>query len=82
MASIEHSGAATAPLIKTGAAVATYGGSAGAVFFGLKADEFAALAGVVIALLGLIVTWWYKHKHYKLAEHATAARLHGYEADE
>lgn len=61
----------TTPFLKTVAPLANpamYGGSAGAVLFGLAANEFAALAGVVIALLGLVVNIWYKHKHYKLAE--------------
>lgn len=49
------------------ATAATYGGSAGAVIFGLTANEFAAFAGVGIALIGLVVNIWFKHQHLKLA---------------
>lgn len=56
-------------LITTKAATAaTYGGSAGAVFFGLTANEFAAFAGVVIAVIGLLVNIWFKWQHLKLAK--------------
>ncbi len=50
------------------ALTATYGGSAGAVYFGLTANEIAAFGGLAVAVIGLLVTWYYKHKHYKLAE--------------
>lgn len=50
------------------ATAATYGGSAGAVYFGLTANEIAAFGGLAVAIAGLLVTWHYKHKHYKLAE--------------
>lgn len=49
------------------ATAATYGGSAGAVIFGLTANEFAALAGVGIALIGLVVNIWFKAQHLKIA---------------
>lgn len=38
------------------AKVSTYGGSAGAVFFGLTANELAAVSGVAIAAAGLLVS--------------------------
>lgn len=44
------------------AKVATYGGGVSAFFFGLSANETAALAGVVIALVGLVVQWHYNRK--------------------
>jgi len=46
---------------------ATYSGSATAVFFGLTANEFAALGGLAIALIGLLVNIWFKHQHLKIA---------------
>jgi hypothetical protein len=49
------------------ASAATYGGSATAVFFGLTANEFAALGGLVIAVIGLLVNIWFKHQHLKIA---------------
>ncbi len=50
------------------AATATYAGAGGAIIFGLSANEFAAIAGVIIALLGLLVNIWFKHQHLLLAK--------------
>jgi hypothetical protein len=49
-------------------AAATYGGSVSAVFFGLTANEFAALGGLGIGIVGLIISTWYKHQHLKIAK--------------
>lgn len=50
------------------ASAATYGGSSAAVIFGLTANEFAAISGVVIAVCGLLVNIYYKHQHLKIAQ--------------
>lgn len=50
------------------ASTATYGGSSAAVIFGLTANEFAAISGVVIAICGLIVNIYFKHQHLKIAQ--------------
>ena len=42
------------------AKVSTYGGSAGAVFFGLTANEMAALGGLLIAGVGLLVSLFFQ----------------------
>lgn len=42
------------------AKVSTYGGSAGAVFFGLTANELAAMGGLIIAGLGLLATLFFQ----------------------
>lgn len=42
------------------AKVSTYGGSAGAVFFGLTANEMAALGGLLIAAVGLLVSLFFQ----------------------
>ena len=52
-------------IIKT-AHAATYSGSAGAVIFGLNANEAAALGGLAIAVVGLLVSWYYKHQALKV----------------
>jgi hypothetical protein len=57
---------ASAVAAKT-ASVATYGGAGSAVFFGLSANEFGALCGVVIGLIGLIANIYFKHQHLKIA---------------
>lgn len=54
-------------LVIKAANTATYGGSGSAIFFGMTANEFAAIGGLVIAIIGLAVNVWYKHKHYMLA---------------
>lgn len=45
---------------------ATYTASGSAVIFGLSANEFAAVAGVCIALLTFGLNWYYKHHQLKL----------------
>jgi hypothetical protein len=47
--------------------VATYGGAGSAIFFGLTANEFGALCGVAIGLVGLVANIWFKYQHLKLA---------------
>jgi hypothetical protein len=49
------------------ASVATYGGAGSAIFFGLSANEFGALCGVIIGFIGLVANIWFKHQHLKLA---------------
>ena len=55
------------------ASAATYGGSSAAVIFGLTANEFAAISGVVIALCGLLVNIYFKHQHLKIARASAKA---------
>lgn len=50
------------------ATVATYGGSATAVFFGLTANEFAALGGLCVAIVGLLANIWFKYQHLQIAK--------------
>ena len=45
---------------------ATYTASGSAIIFGLSANEFAAIAGVCIALLTFVLNWYYKHQQIKL----------------
>jgi ABC-type proline/glycine betaine transport system permease subunit len=53
----------------------TYSGAGGAVFFGMTANEFAAIGGLFIALIGLLVQVTFKvmghvemKKHHKRLE--------------
>lgn len=55
------------------ATTATYTGSASAVIFGLSANEFAAVAGVCIALAGFLVNVWFKYQHLQLAREQNRA---------
>lgn len=43
----------------------TYSGAGGAIFFGLTANEFAAIGGLCIALIGLIVQITFKIMGYR-----------------
>lgn len=51
--------------------MATYSGAGSAVYFGLTANEIAALGGlavaVVAALGNLLLTWHFKSQHLQLA---------------
>ena len=61
--------------IAAASAKISYGGAGGAVFFGLTANEFAALGGLCIGVIGLIINVifkWLAHrelvKHHKKLE--------------
>jgi hypothetical protein len=58
---------AAGAVLHKAASAATYGGSGAAVVFGMSANEFAAIGGLLIAVIGLLINWWYKHQHLKLA---------------
>jgi ABC-type proline/glycine betaine transport system permease subunit len=48
----------------------TYAGAGGAIFFGMTANEFAAIGGLCIGLIGLIVNVVFKFlAHKELKEH-------------
>lgn len=60
------------------ATAAQYGGSGTAMYFGLTANELAAIGGLLVAIVGLVVSqcmnWWFKWQHLKLArENAKAS---------
>ena len=59
------------------AQTATYAGSASAVFFGLTANELAAVGGLILGFIGLVantaITIYFKAKHLKLAEQQARA---------
>ncbi|SEL11767.1 Bacteriophage holin family HP1 [Roseateles sp. YR242] len=46
----------------------TYSGAGAAVAGGLSSNDLVALIGLLIALGGFVVNWYYKRKHYELAE--------------
>jgi uncharacterized membrane protein len=48
--------------IAAGAQKVMVGGGAGALYGGLTANDIASFSGVLIALLGMLVHWYYKHK--------------------
>lgn len=65
----------TSTAVSVATKVTTYGGSAGAVFFGLTANEMAAVGGLVIGLLGLLVTVFFKLRDDRRAAQRHAAEM-------
>lgn len=63
----EHTAEAATALATKASSVATYGGAGSAIFFGLTANEFGAICGVVIGFVGLVANIWFKHQHLKIA---------------
>lgn len=68
--------------VELAAKIATYGGGAGALFFGLTASEFAAIAGVAIAAAGLVVQVIYTVRRDRREEKAMNNRLNRLEGRE
>lgn len=52
-----------------------YAGSGTAVIFGLTANEVAAVGGLIVAVLGVIVQWYYKRKSDRRESELHTARL-------
>jgi hypothetical protein len=63
----QHTAEAATALATKASSVATYGGAGSAIFFGLTANEFGAICGVVIGVIGLVANIYFKHQHLKLA---------------
>ena len=66
-------------MIEKAATVAQYAGAGSAVLFGLTANEIGVLVGCLVGICGLLLNWYYKHMHYRLAKER---RVIGYEDDE
>lgn len=43
-------------------------GASGAVIFGLALNEWGVIVGIVVAIGGLGIQWYYKRKEYRLKE--------------
>lgn len=48
-------------------------GSGGAMFFGLTANELAALIGAAVAIAGFLASMWFKWQHLRLVRGAIVA---------
>lgn len=55
------------PIEKTAQAM-TYGGSGGAFLFGLDSNTVGMICGVVIGVIGLVLTWYFQRKKDKREE--------------
>jgi len=59
----------------TAGKVGAYGGGASALFFGLTANELAALGGIVVGVLGLLVQWYYNRRRDRREQAEFEARM-------
>lgn len=57
----------SAEVVMRTAVTAQYGGAGAGFYFGMTANEFAALGGVLIGVVGLLVNVYFKWQHLKLA---------------
>ena len=57
---------------------AAYGGGASAFVFGLSANEFAALGGIVVGVLGLLVQWYFNRRRDRREHEEFIARMRQY----
>ena len=64
----QNTAEAASALATKASAIATYGGAGSAIFFGLTANEFGALCGVVIGVIGLVANIYFKYQHLQLAK--------------
>ena len=48
--------------------IASYTASGSLVIFGMTANDFAVLCGLVFAFLTFCINWYYKHKHLRIIE--------------
>lgn len=55
--------------------VGTYGGGTSALFFGLTASEFAAFVGAVVAVVGLLVQWYFNRRRDRREQAEHEARM-------
>lgn len=48
--------------------IASYASSGALVIFGMTANDFGVLLGMVLAILTFGINWYYKYKHLKIIE--------------
>ena len=58
---------------------ATYGGASTSVLGWLVSNEFAVLIGILIAIAGFLVNWYYRHKEDKRQQAEHERRMGLYE---
>jgi positive regulator of sigma E activity len=69
-------------VIAAGAQKVVYGGGTAAFLGGLSANEIAAFGGLLVAVLGLLVQFYYKRKHDKREQRLHEAQLAALKDDE
>jgi len=61
----------TEAAVTKAATTAQYAGSSTAVAFGMTGTEWSVIGvvgGLIVAILGFAVNWFYKERHYRLAQ--------------
>ena len=53
------------------ASQASYAASGGTFVLGFTFEHWMMLAGFILGLATFLLNWYYKHKHYKLAERSS-----------
>lgn len=48
--------------------IASYAASGGLVVFGMSANDFAVMVGLILAFATFLLNWFYKHQHLKLLD--------------
>ena len=48
--------------------IASYSASGSLVIFGMTANDFGVLIGLVLAVCTFGINWYYKHRHLKIIE--------------
>ena len=48
--------------------IASYVSSGSLIIFGMSANDFAVLVGLILAAATFLLNWWYKHQHLMLIE--------------
>ena len=61
--------------------IGAYGGGASAFVFGLNANEFAALCGVAVGVIGLVVQWYYNRRRDRREQELHAVKLERWRDD-
>ena len=77
----EHASAIDAVGVAVGK-TATFGGGASAFFFGLTANETAAIIGAVTAVIGLCIQVYYNRRRDSREVELHAAKLERWRADD
>jgi len=66
---------ASASAAASAASKVTYSGAAASFGGWFLSNEFFGLFGCLVALAGLAVNWYYRHKEFRLKERESLARL-------
>ncbi len=62
--------------------IASYAASGGLVIFGMSANDFAVLVGLLFAFGTFVINWVYKHRHLKIIEQRVNAMPRVDDSDE